>query len=622
MDQTVELAIDGFPLDPGDPDIRYHRELSTWLELEKPHRIPVAMQFDPPSDWIRWLRPTVRRFAWVKAHHDLFARGRKLDFPLAHLISHLVNRIWESAGASEDTFAELASQAAAIDASGAGSMFRADTGRLLLAAAKSGIGPATRQQIHAMLRALSPDDRPGSLHELAWRLFLDEDDPDDGDPCWSAAVRREIRALKPAARKPWIALWKLARVRPSPDAKWQERVRKAVERIGREDWETRSGAWRAQAQRSDAPVMSRPGQILLRHIEETNQAMQAEPSRTFDSHELIDLLRPGSYSAFEQVVEYTRQHGYQAEIVEAVRQYHETLHGSVTDQARRQHVGWWLWLEEVTPIKTEDCWSSIVRSDLRSFTGARKKAWVELIGNMTFAVTAKPPAKWTKAAEAAMSAVGPDDFGNQMRRWLAPMAEDKPLRLTTPGRDALRCLIWYCSFCPPDRSLDEALGKIGAAKWKNKESRDRLLKIWGPLMEVLSARSPELARRIEQEHGSLLESKPAPAAPDFGVVINKAMSQALKAMPLGERIEVHPDHIFVRGDRDHYHIAMNGVVTRRSGRKVRVDMDALPAYITQLVQPAIDALDLEQGMFRPNSMRLFSLATILAHDAQWESAIE
>jgi len=78
----------------------------------------------------------------------------------------------------------------------------------------------------------------------------------------------------------------------------------------------------------------------------------------------------------------------------------------------------------------------------------------------------------------------------------------------------------------------------------------------------------------------------------------------------------------VRGERDHYRIAMDGVVTRRSGRHVRVNMDALPPYISQLVQPGVDALDLEQGMFQPNRMRLFSLATILAHDAQWESAIE
>jgi hypothetical protein len=41
-----------------------------------------------------------------------------------------------------------------------------------------------------------------------------------------------------------------------------------------------------------------------------------------------------------------------------------------------------------------------------------------------------------------------------------------------------------------------------------------------------------------------------------------------------------------------------------------------------MVQPAIDALDLAQGMFQPNRMRLLSLATILAHDAQWETAIE
>jgi hypothetical protein len=31
---TVELGIDGFPLDPADADFRFHRELSTWLEIE------------------------------------------------------------------------------------------------------------------------------------------------------------------------------------------------------------------------------------------------------------------------------------------------------------------------------------------------------------------------------------------------------------------------------------------------------------------------------------------------------------------------------------------------------------------------------------------------------------
>ena len=175
MDPAVELAIDGFPLDPHDRDIRYHRELSTWLELDQTPRVPVALQFEASSERPHWLRPAVRRFAWVRTHAALIAGDRKLDFRIAHLISHLVNRLYkpESEAIEEATFAELAGQVAAIDASGGGSsMFRADTARLLLDLTKTGIGPATRQTLHAMLRSLAPEDRFGGMHELAWLLFL------------------------------------------------------------------------------------------------------------------------------------------------------------------------------------------------------------------------------------------------------------------------------------------------------------------------------------------------------------------------------------------------------------------------------------------------------------------
>lgn len=156
------------------------------------------------------------------------------------------------------------------------------------------------------------------------------------------------------------------------------------------------------------------------------------------------------------------------------------------------------------PIKAEECWSSVIREDLRAFTGIRKKAWLDLIGNMTFAVGDKAPAKWIKAAETALSAVGPKDFGDQVRRWLSPMAPPenaKPLRITTPGRDLLGCLIWDSLLCPPDSQLDEALSWIGKATWKNKESRDRMLKIYGPLTDVLSARNPSVAQELEKSAG-------------------------------------------------------------------------------------------------------------------------
>src|SRR5579872_1805625 len=606
---TVELAIDGFPLDPADADFRFHRELSTWLELEQPNRVPVAMQFDPPAERSRWLHPALRRFVWVRSHGDLIATDRKLDFRIAHSISLVVNRmsLEKAESGDEDTFAELALQAAAIEESGAGSMFRADTARLLLDLIKAGIRPATRQCLHTMLRALSPEDRHARMSELAWQLFLDFDDPDDGAPCVSARVRRELLEIKPTKRKPWISLLKLA---PAPNAahpKWDQKVRQALDRIGRDDWEGRVASWSALLQQADPSALERPGHILLRLTSEIRRVAESPRAQNPESNsqEILKFLREGKHAGFELAAEYTTKHGYQAEIVEAVREYHATLHGSVTDQARRQHVGWWLWLEDVTPIKAEECWSSVVRADLRSFTGARKKAWMDLIGNMTFAVVKKPPAKWTRAAETAIAAVGPQDFRNQMRRWLAPMAEDQALRLTTPGRDVLRTLIWACSLCPPDAQLDEALARIGKATWKNKESRDRLSKIVGPLNDVLSSSHPE---------GAMTLDKPVPKPYDPKAAMDKAMSQLLKSQPLGDRIEIHADHILVRGERDQYLIGMDGVVTRRSGRHVRINMDALPPYITQLVQPAIDAIDLEQGMFQPNRMRLFSLATILAHE--------
>jgi hypothetical protein len=109
MDPTVELAVDGFPLDPNDPDIRFHRELSSWMELQGSNRVPVAMQFDPSSDKSVWLRPAVHRLAWVRAHGELIPRDRKLEARLAFLISFLVNRMYVQQGESgrpgEDTFA-------------------------------------------------------------------------------------------------------------------------------------------------------------------------------------------------------------------------------------------------------------------------------------------------------------------------------------------------------------------------------------------------------------------------------------------------------------------------------------------------------------------------------------
>jgi len=314
---TVELAVDGFPLEPADPDIRFHRELSSWLELEGSNRVPVALQFDPRSDKSLWLRPAVRRFAWVRAHSDLIPRDRQLDARIAHLISLLVNRLYkpESETIEEETFAELALQAPAIEECGAGSMFRADTGRLLLDLAKTGISPAMRRGLDAMLRALPTEDRFGVMHELAWHLFLHTEDSEDTDPSRCAQVLRDLQQLKPARRKPWISLLKLAPVRRATDAKWEQKIREALERIGREDWESRLASWSALLEQPRPSALGRPDQILLRLMVEIRRvAASPEPRAGVDKQEFLKLLAEGRHTGFEQAVAYTTLHGYQPEI--------------------------------------------------------------------------------------------------------------------------------------------------------------------------------------------------------------------------------------------------------------------------------------------------------------------
>src|SRR5260221_12692595 len=142
MEPTVELAVDGFPLDPGDPDISFHRELSSWLELDKRRRVPAALQVGTPTPEERWdwLRASLVRFQWVQNHTNLLAGSRPFDRRLAELIALLINRISlvdsRSVQGHDKELAMLASQGGALDSCDPGSMFRSDAGRLLSDLAK------------------------------------------------------------------------------------------------------------------------------------------------------------------------------------------------------------------------------------------------------------------------------------------------------------------------------------------------------------------------------------------------------------------------------------------------------------------------------------------------------
>src|SRR6185312_1969618 len=143
----------------------------------------------------------------------------------------------------------------------------------------------------AMLRALPTEDRFGVMHELAWHLFLHTEDSEDSEPSSCAQVLRDLQQLKQARRKLWISLLKLAPVRRATDARWEQKIREALERIGREDWESRLTSWSALLEQPGPSALERPGQILLRLVVEIRRvAASPEPRPGVDKQEFLKLL--------------------------------------------------------------------------------------------------------------------------------------------------------------------------------------------------------------------------------------------------------------------------------------------------------------------------------------------
>jgi hypothetical protein len=64
----------------------------------------------------------------------------------------------------------------------------------------------------------------------------------------------------------------------------------------------------------------------------------------------------------------------------------------------------------------------------------QRAAWIKLLDNPSFTVTAKPPQKWLKSARASLPGVGAEEFRRSFVEWFAPFGYGTPLPLTVCGR--------------------------------------------------------------------------------------------------------------------------------------------------------------------------------------------
>lgn len=771
----IDLGIDGYPLDPASPESFHQRELNAWLARGNPNAMPPAIDWHQSEQITLWLTAVVHRHQWINRNAELLPLAEPWRSMLTHLMRLALNRLAMShAVVPEDTLIELA---------GIDGHWISDYLNLLLAAPWT---QPLRAAIHLFLLQIDPDEGYSTplRSQVAWSLFLDPEDPDDGDPCWSAAVRRDLRQFPRTTRDTWIRFF-----RSTP-----KRRAKALAAIGEPQFTVQANRWLDRFREPHPVTMEHAGQHLLRILLEslptaspwpaatqwaserslkfwlrlvpnyvtslvanagTRDALQVlasqpyaarvpEISRAvaslkasgtdsintridvlltsmwesrkgipmFDYPSAIAQLQPdggleteiertlreriallaktmpkqddpawvrhyschnyltqfhsallcagaplneealaaavrqGNFASFERAAEYTRLNGYKPVIVEAVREFHQTLHGTTVDMNMRKHVGWWLWLDDSTPIDHAECWTSVIRAGLRAMPFKTRKAWLAVIENITFNMGGRMPAKWVKVAEKALQGLGPEEFYNRIEQWFTSFNTDKPLNVSTPGSDLLRCLIWDYSLLPPNPKTDEAFVLLSKATYKNKQARDRMLKIVPVMHALFAERSPELAwealdglvrnlsiraespdyilytrlaeRLHKQPHAATGKPLPAPPNPNDPVAMLRMMC---KHYPAADRISIAADHVLVKGDLDEYSVHFDGRITRRSGQPVRIDFEELPAPAMSMWQNAIDAEDLRKGMFGVNLSRILFAIGILTADTQYVEAL-
>ena len=378
-----------------------------------------------------------------------------------------------------------------------------------------------------------------------------------------------------------------------------------------------------------------------------------------------DSLEFFGYSPGERIFElcesYVDNHGWNLELLAAMQAWVKTLHGSIAAQTLRRRAGWFLLFEEVGPIKIADCWSNIVRTDVRKLPLEERRRWRAVLGNASFSNTDKPPAKWLKPARAAFAQLGVEKFRVCFRAWFEHFRAHEPLKLTVPGRDLLRILMWY-AIVAEDPGVDEALAWYAKAKWKNKASSDRAATTATAFAYVLPARDPKLARRvfeemlatgatfgggkIEQAYRQLCEleaKQPVQAQvssnrPDPQAAVAKLMEkrtrmmkqillQIVNADPMGGPLSFSAtggrrpvdarwdgDTLVMKTSRDTYRLeARTSRITRASdGAVVHVEIPwEEPVY--KMLRAQIDAHDLHQPG-EPNWMSLAICARVLADD--------
>ncbi len=279
MDHPPEF-VDGFPASPRAPDYAVHAEIDR--ELRNCHGLQGTYATKGQLFPGYFASGAEQKSAWLDAalaRAEWHAGREPWTGYLASLIDLLLSDVKTIADQSLFRLVRLGPE-----------LYRQDPARVCFRLGESVAGALAKserrlapEQVESLrklvyhMTSIHPHSEPA--YAIAWHLFRAEKNTVDGDPCFSASVRRDLRGMDPSESKRWDRLWALIRHRWSmeTDRKHLERIKAAVDGIGTERFTACLTAWIGQIESDQPAYVSPAGKTLLRHLILTCQALPEVP---------------------------------------------------------------------------------------------------------------------------------------------------------------------------------------------------------------------------------------------------------------------------------------------------------------------------------------------------------
>jgi hypothetical protein len=271
VSQRPGSFIDGFPADPSSPDYAIHCVIDGELgnchalrETSANNGLLYPAYFSASDEERRaWLIPAIRRLHWIADKS-----------PWNGYLAGLVNLLFPDSTSPktllpDDVLLYMAEMGPRFQRNGAADCYRLN--QVIAGTLRQRKQPMSPELMEALrifvAHLIDVHCHDPATFGIAWQLWRAPENANDGDPCFSAMVRRSLRSMEQQERVKWKKFWDLRGrtidAHGHLSEKYRGQLREAVESIGGVVFVSRLSEWMSALAADQPATMSAAGREVL-----------------------------------------------------------------------------------------------------------------------------------------------------------------------------------------------------------------------------------------------------------------------------------------------------------------------------------------------------------------------